>query len=348
MTNTIERKPKIAGILGTILFWTAFMLLSTIFSLFARKPIYKTVQIRLDSPQTKTQEARAAAAPKSAEKAVEPAKSSPSVPAQQTQTAQNQPQKTQSAPQPAQTTTKPAQNVNKPAQSESAAPKKTENTKPAPKKVAPEPVLQKSMEELMAEQLAAKTKKQLSQAEMDALFENSESNTSFTTAKTRAAVKEIDALSGNAGNATSTTSTAASASSAKSNSQAASSGTSASLSSIAAQSKVDGGGISSESTNTASRQTNGNADIHFASGVGRRLLTSAKIDLSEDAQKAVTGQAEMQISFTVRADGTVTNVIIPSYLPQNVRQEIAVQISRWQFSAGAGNDTATFNYKIKD
>ena len=58
----IEQKPRIAGIAGTIAFWTLFLLLSTVFSWFVRKPVYKTVQIHLDSPQKQTQEARAAAA----------------------------------------------------------------------------------------------------------------------------------------------------------------------------------------------------------------------------------------------------------------------------------------------
>lgn len=332
----IEQKPRIVGVAGTILFWALFLVLSTVFSLFVRKPPYKTVQIRLDSPQTKTQEARAAAALKAAEPVAQsaPSASPPPAPAKAT------------PPAPA----KSAQTASKPAATQPAATKTQPQKTPAPKKTAPEPVLQKSVEELMAEQAANRPKKQMSQADIDALFADSDEVTSTQTNTVVQQTQTVqNALAGSAGSANTSTNTAASATSAKNSaSQAASTGTSTALGNIANQSKVDGGGVSATATDTGSRQTNGNADIRFTSGAGRRLLSSAKIALSAEAQKAVTGQAQMQISFTVRADGTVTNVIIPSYLPQNVRQEIALQISRWQFSAGTGNDTAVFTYKITE
>ena len=196
----------------------------------------------------------------------------------------------------------------------------------------------------------AKPQKKKTAAEID--WDNvPDSSTSSASSEqsSPATVKEVDALRGSSANAANgSTATTLSSPAKDSSSPAASSGTGTALEKIASQSKVNGGGLSTESADTANRQTNGNSDIRFTSGAGRKLLSDPGITLSPEAQKAISGEAHMQISFTVRADGTVTDIQIPRYLPAQVRTEIEQKISKWRFSSGSSNDTATFNYRIKE
>ncbi len=348
MADVIEKKPRIVGVAGTFLFWLLFLVITTAFSLFTRKPVYKSVQIRLDSAQA--QEARAAAAPKANTAASENAKAAPPPPAPAPQTASAQ-AKNSSSKAVQKTSTKAASSTAKTPQ-KPAATTKSASTKPAPTKTPVEEAFEPEFFDPM-EQFAkntAKTKAKKTAADID--WDSIEANSSSTSPSARSApatVKEVSSLSGSAASAATGTTSALATSTAKdSASTAASSGTSAALGNIASQSKVNGSGLSSTSTDTSNRQTNGNSDIRFTSGAGRQLLSDPKISLSPAAQKVLSGQAEMQITFTVRADGTVTDVTIPSYLPQTVRQEISLQISRWRFSSASGNDTAIFNYRIKE
>lgn len=371
----IERKPRIFGVAGTILFWALFVLLSTVFSLFARKPIYKTVQIRLDSPQPKMQEARAAAAPKSAEKAVEPAKVSPPPAAQQNSVAQQNPPAQQKPAQAQPAPSKPAKTQPKKAaqKTQDSAPKKSEpqkqvparpakekpktepTTKPAPKKIAPEPVLVEDPMAAFNNQTAAKPKKQLTQEEMDALFASSEANTSASTTNAPATVKEIAALSGNAGSASTAPNTATSATSSNpTTSPAASAGTSDALTRLAATqyTKTSGNGVSSTTNVKTGGTSDGKVTMQMSDGSARTLLDPAtpSITLSNAAALLIDGKKQVQIRFTVTAAGTVPvsdiRITPESILHPIVRSEIANQISRWRFSSASSAGTAVFDYTI--
>ena len=329
----IEKKPRIAGLAGTFFFWLLFLVITTVFSLFTPKPVYKNVQIRLDSAQS--QRAPAPAAPKESARTSEPAKAAP--------------------PSPALPAKAPASSAKSPQNTGAVAKTAAANSVPKKSTPAKTPVQETFKQEFFdpMEQFAkntAKAQKKKADADIDwdSIPDNS-SSASSSTASVPTAVKEVSALAGNAASAAKEPSSAVSASTEKASSSAeASSGTSAALKGIASQSKVKGTGLSPAATDTGSSQTDGNSDIRFTSGTGRRLLSNPKITLSQTAQKAMSGQAEMQITFTVRADGTVTDVVIPSYLPQTVRQEISLQISRWRFSSGTDSDTAIFNYRIKE
>ena len=347
----IQKKPRILGVLGTILFWALFALFVTYFSLFSRKPVYKTVQIRLDSPQTKTQDARAAAAPKSMEKSAEPAQALPPPPAPQTAPAQTQP-----AAQTAPVQTPPAQN--KPAQTKPAPQKQNETPKPAPaqKKVASEPVIQKSIEELMAEQQAAKPKKKLSQAEIAALFENTSANTSATSATTAPSqVQEVAALSGSAGTASNETKPVSTTSTQSRNtSTAASTGTTNALRDIAATSysKVSGNGVSSVATVKTGGTTDGKVAVQMTDGTARTLLEpeSPSISLSSEAAALIDGKKEVRITFSVSPSGTVAvsgiRITPAAILAPKVRDEVTAQISRWRFSSADSSSSAILEYTI--
>lgn len=327
----LEKKPRIAGIAGTIVFWLLFILVSTVFSLFARKPVYKSVQIRLDSAQA--QEARAAAAPKAESTAKEASKAAPAPsPAREQAMAQSS--------QPAKSSSK-----TKTAQKESAAVK---TAAPAKAEEKFEPQFYDPMEQFNKNTAKPQKKKTAAEIDWDNVPDSSTSSAS-SEQSSPATVKEVDALQGSAAKAADGRGGATLSSPVKESApSAASSGTGTALEQIASQSKVNGGGLSTESADTANRQTNGNSDIRFTSGAGRKLLSDPGITLSPEAQKSISGEAHMQISFTVRADGTVTDIQIPRYLPAQVRTEIEQKISKWRFSSGSSNDTATFNYRIKE
>ena len=327
----LEKKPRIAGIAGTIVFWLLFILVSTVFSLFARKPVYKSVQIRLDSAQA--QEARAAAAPKAESTAKEVSKAAPDPsPAREQAMAQSS--------QPAKSSSK-----TKTAQKESGAVK---TSAPAKTEEKFEPQFYDPMEQFKKNTAKPHKKKSAEDVHWDNVPDSSTSSAS-SEKSSPAVVKEVDALQGSAAKAADGRGGATLSSPVKESApSAASSDTSKALGDIKNQSKVNGGGLSPESADTANRQTNGNSDIRFTSGAGRKLLSDPGITLSPEAQKAISGEAHMQISFTVRADGTVTDIQIPRYLPAQVRTEIEQKISKWRFSSGSSNDTATFNYRIKE
>ena len=377
----IQKKPRILGVLGTILFWALFVLFGTYFSLFSRKPVYKTVQIRLDSPQTKTQEARAAAAPKSTEKSVEPAQALPPPPAPQTApaqpTAQTTPVQTpppqnkpaQTKPAPAQKT-QPAQTKNAPAQKAPPAPAKPAQSKPqqkqtaqppakpapAPKKVEDKPFVPEyfdPMEQLnrnISKKSENKTANTIDWAKVDA-------NTTSTATNAPSQVTAVDELSGSAGTASSKNKpVSASSTQSKTSSTAASTGTTNALRDIAATSysKVSGNGVSSVATVKTGGTTDGKVAVQMTDGTARTLLDPAtpSISLSTAAAALIDGKKEVTIRFSVTASGTVPVSgiqIIPSILHPIVRDEVTAQISRWRFSSAdtAGNAVLEYTINVK-
>ncbi|MBQ7158303.1 MAG: hypothetical protein IJS09_02605, partial [Treponema sp.] len=198
-------------------------------------------------------------------------------------------------------------------------------------------------------------KKQLSQADLDALFADTEENTSSSNANTAATVKEVAALSGSAASASQSTSSAATATSSKnSTSTAASSGTNDALSKIAATqyTKVSGNGVSSTATVKTGGTTDGKVTVQMSDGTSRALLDPAtpSITLSRAAAALIDSKKQVQIRFTVTANGTVPvseiRITPASILHTIVQSEIAAQISHWRFSAADDPGTAVFDYTI--
>ncbi|WP_296326126.1 hypothetical protein [Treponema sp. UBA3813] len=322
----VQQKPALAGLVGTILIWILIFLFFYFSALFFAPKPYKTIKIRLDAPSTSAGESVAKPAPATPPKAS----------AQQ----------------------------NKPAASK-PSPSKAATAKPAPTKTVEQPkmaeqTLQKSMEELMAEQQAKKTtKKEFDWSQFDDIEGNSSSNSSSAAlAKNTASnASSQNAFSGSAASSSNSQSTAASATSSNARSsanQSASSATSSALAGAVSAKRYssNSGGVSSTVSANTGSSSDGKVSLQMSDGTSRALLepTEPKILLSPEASALIDSTKRLTVTFTVMASGNVqvTSIkISPDILPSLVSMEIREQISRWRFQAASYDGTARFDYTIQ-
>jgi hypothetical protein len=320
------------GIIGTVVFWILFILLMLLIPVMPKKPVYKTVQIHLAS----------ASAPKEIPQPVSAAPAEAHAP--KTATAAKQAPAAKTAPAAAKSTAK------------KSALAKTESVQTKTPAVQ---TLQKSVEELMAENNAPK-KKQASWNE-NAFADSSEvSSSSSSSSSVQTPVKTVNALEGTAAAATSSASSlSAHASSSAANSsdaaQAAGSATKKALGKIASTSYTQhsGNGVSSSATANTGIDASGNVALQMDDGAARSLLDPKKpaIYLSDEAAKTIDGRKDVIIRFDVTVSGNVpvTGIIITpasSFSPE-VQKEIKDQISRWRFSQSSVPGKATIKCTVK-
>ena len=339
--QAIEKKPNQIAFFGTIGVWVFIFIFFSFYSLLPHNKPFKTVQIHLESPsQAKASTVSEAPPPasQSMEQVASPAAAPQSAPAQK---AVEKP-----APKKAEA---PAKKSSEKAASKPAA---KPSSKPAPR---PEPKLQKSVDELMAEQRAAKTKPK---KEFDwSQFDDAEETVSSSTGSAaNAVVNQVNALEGTAASASSSKGTAQSQSSSsnKAYTGSTSSSTSSALNKIASTTYKGqaGNGVSVSATMNTAGSPDGKTSLAMNDGTARILLEpkSPVISLTPQAAATIDATREFKITFTVNADGRVpvNEIIIPkSLVSPIVQQEIANQISRWRFQSASSAGTATFIYTIK-
>lgn len=339
--QAIEKKPNQIAFFGTIGVWVFIFIFFSFYSLLPHNKPFKTVQIHLESPsQAKASTVSEAPPPasQSMEQAASPAAAPQSAPAQK---AVEKP-----APKKAEAPAKksPEKAASKPAAKPSS--------KPAPR---PEPKLQKSVDELLAEQRAAKTKPK---KEFDwSQFDDAEETVSSSTGSAaNAVVNQVNALEGTAASASSSKGTAQSQSSSSNKAYTGntSSSTSSALNKIASTTYKGqaGNGVSVSATMNTAGSPDGKTSLAMNDGTARILLEpkSPVISLTPQAAATIDATREFKITFTVNADGRVpvNEIIIPkSLVSPIVQQEIANQISRWRFQSASSAGTATFIYTIK-
>ena len=339
--QAIEKKPNQIAFFGTIGVWVFIFIFFSFYSLLPHNKPFKTVQIHLESSsQAKASTVSEAPPPasQSMEQAASPAAAPQSAPAQK---AVEKP-----APKKAEAPAKksPEKAASKPAAKPSS--------KPAPR---PEPKLQKSVDELMAEQRAAKTKPK---KEFDwSQFDDAEETVSSSTGSAaNAVVNQVNALEGTAASASSSKGTAQSQSSSSNKAYTGntSSSTSSALNKIASTTYKGqaGNGVSVSATMNTAGSPDGKTSLAMNDGTARILLEpkSPVISLTPQAAATIDATREFKITFTVNADGRVpvNEIIIPkSLVSPIVQQEIANQISRWRFQSASSAGTATFIYTIK-
>jgi hypothetical protein len=348
----IQTFSDMTGILGTVVFWILFILLMLIIPVMPKKPVYKTVQIHLASasaPKEIPQPVSAAPAEAPAKKSAPIEKAAPqaakeTTPAAKTATATKQAPAAKTAPAAAKSTAK------------KSAPAKTES---AQTKTPAVQTLQKSVEELMAENNAPK-KKEASWNESAFADSSGVSSSSSSSSSVQTPVKTVNALEGTAAAATSSASSlAAHASSSAANSsdaaQEAGSATKKALGNIASTSYTQhsGNGVSSSATANTGVDASGNVALQMDDGAARSLLDPKKpaIYLSDEAAKTIDGRKDVTIRFDVTASGNVpvTGIIITpasSFSPE-VQKEIKDQISRWRFSQSSVPGKATIKCTVK-
>lgn len=373
------------SLLSTFVFWVLFTVLAIFVKIDAPSPQFKTVQIVLDSPLPleQTEEAESeftsdienavAESEAVAEEIV--AESSPiieeSLPLVETvepvvdiPEPKVEPTPIVEAPKPL--VEKPAPVIEKP------APAKKEPVKEVPKveKIETKPVettpvvtdeskkvdyaLQKSVEELMEEQMANKKARQ--NVDWDAMFGDDSSSTEKTTTSDSKKVTTSSSTAGSAANTASQENTrqTSNSDSAKKSSTSASQSTSSDLDKIAKAESKSGSGTKTDIAAKTSKDGSGKVMMEMADGSKRALMRPKEpaINLSEQAAQTFTlSKATVKITFKVVQKGNVPRTEIKitpeSILTESIRKEIIDQLSQWIFEEADFDGTATFEYTIE-
>lgn len=325
-------------------------------------------------PVKTAQTAKSTAA--SAQKASAPAKAaSRKAPAQKTETASSSPKGASSSK-----AASPAASSS--AAASSAAQAKKGDTKAAMRR---ENVpLQKSMEQLMAEQ-ARTAKEKTSPVWDDSVFSSGKTVRSSSAASSgqstassafdSANTKSSNALSGSAGTAASREKTSAAVSqSSQENAQtkskvsgetgdllakigtqkaAFSSSSSAGENSRASSaSNADASSSAQKSSFSASIAGSGEINVKTQDGKPRKLLDPANpvLTISKQNEKLIDSSRKLNVEFTVLPDGNVLPSSIrfspAALLPPQIQTELSAQLVRWRFEPGSGNGQASFIYSI--
>lgn len=325
-------------------------------------------------PVKTAQTAKSTAA--SAQKASAPAKAaSRKAPAQKTETASSSPKGASSSK-----AASPAASSS--AAASSAAQAKKGDTKAAMRR---ENVpLQKSMEQLMAEQ-ARTAKEKTSPVWDDSVFSSGKTVRSSSAASSgqstassafdSANTKSSNALSGSAGTAASREKTSAAVSqSSQENAQTkskvsgetgdllakigtqkatfSSSSSAGENSRASSASNADASSSAQKSSFSASIAGSGEINVKTQDGKPRKLLDPAKpvLTISKQNEKLIDSSRKLNVEFTVLPDGNVLPSSIrfspAALLPPQIQTELSAQLVRWRFEPGSGNGQASFIYSI--
>ena len=215
--------------------------------------------------------------------------------------------------------------------------------------------LQKSTEELIAEQNAKKSTKTVEEVDWDAMFGGSSTVSSNQT--TNSSNQEIqtvqndsNALSGSAGIAASTTTSSYAASSENQNSNdEKETNTGTMLSNISGKKyETTTQDLSSVVEFTGTAKGDGGTLIQLENGEMRILLDpqEPKIILPEDAN--IETSVNIEIYFQVLKNGSVTSIQISNeaLISPKIATEIKNQIAQWRFNEANSNGQGHFNYSI--
>lgn len=373
------------SLLSTIVFWVLFTVIAIFVKIDNPSPQFKTVQIVLDSPlpleQTEevesefTSDIENAVAESEAVAEEIVAEASPvieeSLPVVETvEPVVDIPEpKVEQIPiveTPKPVVEKPAPVIEKPAPAKKEPVKevpKVEKTETKPVETTPavtdeskkvDYALQKSVEELMEEQMANKKTRQ--DFDWDAMFGDDSSSIEKTTSSDSKKVTTSSSTAGSAANTTSQENTrqTSNSDSAKKSSTSASQSTSSDLDKIANAESKSGSGTKTDIAAKTSKDGSGKVMMEMADGSKRALMSPKEpaINLSEQAAQTFTlSKATVKITFKVVQKGNVPRTEIKitpeSILTESIRKEIIDQLSQWIFEEADFDGTATFEYTIE-
>ncbi len=339
---TLSQRRKFAAGGFTVLLWSVMFLLSLFISPSQKN--YKTVEIRLESYKP-SPEKESLTKTVTENSAVKETVQKPVPDIQKTETTPVKPAPAKQS----QTQTNSTQKTTPPAQ------KKEPSQKSAPAKQQ----LQKSVEELMNEQLAKKTspKKEINFDEID--WEESTSSKEQTSSKTTSS-SPFNALEGTAGTAETSgkNSTSLSSSSDRENAvQNVSENTRNALNEIlnaefSSQSQSNVSTVASLPSQGLKKSSSSNISMVMDNLSVRELLEPSEpaITLSPAAAATVDSSKNLSIKFVVSSQGIVKKTTIEispkSAVSVIVQNEIAAAVSKWRFSSDTTDAAATFTYKI--
>lgn len=346
-----QNTSNILALIGTALLWLTFLICAIFIKPSVKKPKYKEVQIVLSSTSVKEKVKESSAPAQAASEPLPASSETPVAPANEESTF------------PVQKSSAPAKT--EPAKTQDSKPSKTQLTKPVEKKVAApspaptEPTIYKSVEELMAEQMATKKSSSSDYDQWAAMEDDFKENTNETSSNQNTIVNNTTpAFEGTAAQTVAKDEPETSSSSSSSSTekkQIASSGTIKALSSIKSQTYAGGNaanGIEAETNVKTTNSRSGKVEMVMSNGSSRALLEPSKpvINLSDAASMTIDGSRKVVIQFRVVESGNVPRaeiLITPeSILSELVRNEIKDQVSKWRFEAADDSATAEFEYKI--
>ncbi|WP_303921254.1 hypothetical protein [Treponema berlinense] len=353
MTN-LQKKQNLCALAGTVAVWILIFILIPLVSLLPERPVYKSVQITL-SEKTVPKPAE-----KKLEKSVQPVKSlkspqnvPPSAPQSAQKSSKNSAQKTE-----VETKKTPVKKNEGSAQKTPAA-KTSSAQKASSKPVSEKPAvqtLQKSVDELMAEQRSKKTTAtkefDWSQFEDEAVEKTSKASSSSVQ---KASPAITDVFEGTAGTSGKSESTPVAATSRTEQTGMASDSTSRALEKIssAVYSSNSTNGVAASSTVKSSVSSDGKVTFLMDEGSTRTLLEPTKpiIELSAQAASTIDTTKNLTVRFTVLPNGHVDlnsiTVTPGAIISPAVQNEIAAQISVWRFNQDSSSATASFPYRIE-
>ena len=215
--------------------------------------------------------------------------------------------------------------------------------------------LQKSTEELIAEQNAKKSTKTVEEVDWDAMFGgtstvSSNQTTNSSKQEIQTVQNDSNALSGSAGIAASTTTSPYAASSENQNSNdEKETNTGTMLSNISGKKyETATQDLSSVVEFTGTAKGDGGTLIQLENGEMRILLDpqEPKIILPEDAN--IETSVNIEIYFQVLKNGSVTSIQISNeaLISPKIATEIKNQIAQWRFNEANSNGQGHFNYSI--
>lgn len=345
-----QNTSNILALIGTALLWLTFLICAIFIKPSVKKPKYKEVQIVLSSTPVKEKVKESSAPAQAASEPLSASSETPVAPANEESTL------------PVQKSSAPAKT--EPAKTQDSKPSKTQLTKPVEKKVAApspaptEPTIYKSVEELMAEQMATKKSSSSDYDQWVAMEDDFKENTNETSNTQNTIVNNTTpAFEGTAAQtvAKDEPETSSSSSSSTEKKQIASSGTIKDLSSIKSQTYAGGNaanGIEAETNDKTTNSGSGKVEMVWSNCSSRALLEPSKleINLSKAASMTIDGSRKVVIKFRVVESGNVPRAEISitpaSILSELVRNEIIDQVSKWRFEAADYSATAEFEYKI--
>ena len=215
--------------------------------------------------------------------------------------------------------------------------------------------LQKSTEELIAEQNAKKSTKTVEEVDWDAMFGgtstvSSSQTTNSSNQEIQTVQNDSNALSGSAGIAASTTTSSYAASSENQNSNdEKETNTGTMLSNISGKKyETATQDLSSVVEFTGTAKGDGGTLIQLENGEMRILLDPKEpnIILPEDAN--IETSVNIEIYFQVLKNGSVTSIQISNeaLISPKIATEIKNQIAQWRFNEANSNGQGHFNYSI--
>jgi hypothetical protein len=305
---------------GTLIIWIVLIIIFLLMPAYTRKPSYKTVRITLASTPAA---------------ASEPAVSA--VPAQEPDnTAAHEEKSVPAAAVREQKTVKAA------SQSRASAEKKNARK---------QPVLKKSVEELMAEQNQQRPQQQFD----DSVFSDVPAETSTQTVHPVKQLSASEALSGAAGSASAATEPVSSMQTGRDSSSGgtADSSTKNALGKIAGVTSSSSSGTDARPAVSSSISSSGGSNtLAWSEGSDRVMLDPSRpyLTISAGNQNLIDSSRKVIITFRVLAAGNVPlggiEIRPSSALPLAVQSEIKEQIKTWRFAQAAADGTATFEYSI--